>query len=150
MKDIVTKIYESFTPEYLLAKVIACDKDTSDYILATIDTDALPKGIIDKIIKLIGTDKLDSAMICYKNYTNESWKTITKGTIIDIDGQIFISISSGDGLSQDEFKRKISSKHSWTNKIDKEGYILTGTLKDEYEKEIELDKMKKLKTSMIE
>lgn len=151
MKDIVTKINESKAPDYLLAKVVACDADTSDYILSSIDTDALPKSLADKVIKLAGSGKVDTAMICYKNYMKEEWKTIVTGKIIDIDGQIFISTGSGDGLDEDELDRKVFKTISGVKEsMKKNGYILTGAMKEDQKKEIDLKDMKKLNTSMVE
>ena len=151
MKDIVTKIYESNAPDYLLVNVVACNSETSDYILASIDTDALPRRLADKVVNLAETGKIDTAMMYYKNFAKENAKNLVKGKIIDIDGQIFISTGSGDELDEDEIEMKIFNKLSWAkSKMDKDGYILTGLTKDEHNKEVDLSKMKKLKTSMIE
>jgi len=146
MKDIVTKIYESNTPDYLLVKAVACDSETSDYILSSIDTDALPKRLADKVVKLAGTGKVDTTMMYYKNFSRENLKHLVTGKIIDIDGQVFISIGGGDELNETEMKSKIFDKLSWAkSKMDKDGYILTDSTK-----EVDLTKMKKLNTSMIE
>ena len=152
MKDIVTKINESKAPEYLLAKVVACDTDTSDYILASIDTDVLPKSLSDKIIKLAGTGKVDTAMLCYKNVAKEDYKNMVTGKIIDVDPKtVFIATGPGDGIDEDQLNRGLFKNCSWAKGDMKEnGYVLTGSLKEDHGKKVELDKMKKLKTSMIE
>ena len=146
MKDIVTKIYESNAPDYLLVNAVACDSETSDYILSSIDTDALPKRLTNKVVKLANTGKVDTAMMYYKNFSRENLKHLVTGKIIDIDGQVFISTGGGDELDETEMKSKIFNKLSWAkSKIDKDGYILTDS-----SKEVDLTKMKKLNTSMIE
>lgn len=151
MKDIVTKINESKAPDYLLAKVVACDAETSDYILASIDTDALPKSLSDKVIKLAGTGKVDTAMLCYKNFAKEDWKNMVTGKIIDIDGQIFIATGPGDGFGEDQLNRGVFKTCDWAKgDMKKNNFILTGSLKEDHGKKIELDKMKKLNISMIE
>ena len=67
MKDIVSKIYESAASDYLFCYAVMCDKETSDWVLATIDADAVSNSIVRKLQNLVITNKVDKVMVCWRN-----------------------------------------------------------------------------------
>ena len=150
MKDIVSKIYESAASDYLFCYAVMCDKETSDWVLATIDADAVSNSIVRKIQNLVVTDKVDKVMVCWRNDAKQTYKEITQGVIIDRDGQIFICIGNSDGVDKDELERLYKNK-DWAKKQMKDnGYVVTSSEKGKTRMEIDIKDVKKLKTSMVE
>lgn len=151
MKNLKEKILESIASDYLFSYAVMCDKDTSDYILATIDTDALPSSLNRTIKNLIIQNKVDKIMVCWENEMRQSYKEIVEGTIIDRDGQIFISTGTADGIDKDELFDKLYKNKEWTKKsMNEKKYVITSSESGKTREEVNEKDIKKLTKDMLE
>lgn len=128
MKSIKYFLERRGVNEYIFCNAVMCDKNMSDVILSTIDTDEIPSGIMKRIQKLILNNTIDKIKVCWKNNSNQTYGDIREGTIIDINGQIFICTGGSDGIDEDELFNRIYKNKDWAkNSMSKNGYVITPT-----------------------
>ena len=149
MKNITRFIQESFYPEYLICKAIACDDELADYLLAQYSPDCLSKGMMDKLKKYIQTTQrsIDVFALTFTNDKQMQIKELVQGLILDINNQLFICMGSGDAVDGDEFCDYTGKGFS----VFKKGYYMSkGTINNEYKQELDIDDVKKLTIDMLE
>lgn len=149
MKNITKFIKESFYPEYLICKAVACDEQVSNYLLEEYTPDCLSKGLMDKLKKHIQTTQrtVDVFALTFTNSQQMQYKELVQGLIIDIEGQTFICMGSGDAVDGNEFCDYTGKGLS----VFKKGYYMSkGTINNEYKQELDIDDVKKLSMDMLE
>ena len=149
MKNITKFIKESFYPEYLICKAVACDEQVTDYLLSEYTADCLSKGMMDKLKKYIQTTQrsVDVFALTFTNSQQMQYKELVQGLIIEIDDQLFICMGSGDAVDGEEFCDYTGKGLS----VFKKGYYMSkGTINNEYKQELDIDDIKKLTIDMLE